>query len=443
MIWQILVVLVLVGANGFFVAAEFALVKVRLTEIETPETDPGGATSLALHMLGHLDAYLSACQLGITLASLGLGWAGEPMVASMLEPAFAALGLPEEKVHFLAFPIAFMTITFLHLTVGEQAPKIGAIQKARATTLFIAYPLKVFYTVFKPFIWLINASSNGMLRLVGLAPVSEHDQAITEDEVRMILTQSAAMGHLHARERRIMENVLDLEDKIARRFMVPRHQIVYLNKSDSMEKKLEIASKSGHTRFPLCDGDLDEVVGIIHLKDVFNAMTLHGDLETLVQVAREALFLPETARLDSIMKEFQKSKRHMAIIVDEYGAVSGMITLENIIEEMVGPIEDEFDAESPLVTRTKAGRVEVDATCSIGEFVKECGVNVPEEIQADSVGGILVETLGRIPKAGEKVRLGDHLLTVLAMERRRVLRVLVEQDPQAEVASNEGTDPAE
>jgi len=427
MIWQILLVVLLVGANGFFVAAEFALVKVRVTEIEAAKTGGGRSTRLAQNILEHLDAYLSACQLGITLASLGLGWAGEPVVARMLEPAFKFMGLPEDKVHFVAFPLAFITITFLHLTVGEQAPKIGAIQKARSTTLFIAYPLTIFYRVFKPFIWLINVSSNGMLRLVGLRTVSEHDQDITEDEVRTILTQSAAMGHLDAQERQIMEKVLDLEDKIARRYMLPRHQIVYLNKRDSMRKKLELASRSGHTRLPLCDGDLDSVIGIVHIKDVFNAMTLDGELETLVPVARETLFLPETIPLDDLLKTFQRSKNHLAILVDEYGAVSGMITLDNVIEEMVGTIEDEFDVETPLILKKGAERFEVDAACSLEEFSYRCGVEVPETPQVDSVGGILTEMLHHIPRVGEVARLGQHRITVLEAEPRRVTRVLVER----------------
>jgi len=433
MIWQILLVVLLVGANGFFVAAEFALVKVRVTELESVKTDAGRSTRLAHNILEHLDAYLSACQLGITLASLGLGWAGEPVVARMLEPAFKLLGLPEDKVHFFAFPLAFMTITFLHLTVGEQAPKIGAIQKARATALFIAYPLTIFYQIFKPFIWLINASSNAMLRLVGLQSVSEHDQEITEDEVRTILTQSAAMGHLHARERQMMEKVLDLEDKIARRYMLPRHQIVYLNKRDPMSKKLEIASESGHTRLPLCDGDLDSIIGIVHIKDVFNAMTLDGELEALVQVARETLFLPETIPLDDLLRTFQKSKNHLAILVDEYGAVSGMITLDNVIEEMVGRIEDEFDVETPLILKKGADRFEVDAACPLEEFSHKCGVEVPETEQVDSVGGILTETVHHIPQVGEEVILGQHRITVLEAEPRRVRRVLVEKLPPTEL----------
>ncbi len=427
MLWNILLVLLLVAANGFFVAAEFALVKVRSTEFERPDASRKGRVRIAHNMLEHLDVYLSACQLGITLASLGLGWVGEPLVARMLEPLFELLGLPAEKVHYAAFPVAFFIITFLHLTVGEQAPKIGAIQRARATTLFVAYPLSMFYTVFRPFIALINASSNGMLRMVGLKIVSEHDADITEDEVRVILTQSAAMGHLGAGERRILENVLDLEDKIARRHMLHRGEVVYIDRNDSIETKLEIAARSGHTRFPLCDGDLDNVIGVVHIKDVFRVMSGGNELTTLAQVAREPLFLPETVHLDVLLKQFQKSKNHMAILVDEYGSVSGIITLENVIEEMVGPIEDEFDAETPLIVKKGDGRFEIDAACPADDFTKKFGVELPEDSIADSVGGLLSEILKRIPQTGERVRIGDHVVTVLEAEPARVIRIVVEK----------------
>jgi len=427
MLWNVALVMLLVAANGFFVAAEFALVKVRATEFEPSNVPAKGRLRLANRMLGQLDVYLSACQLGITLASLGLGWVGEPLVASMLEPLFQLFGLPQEKVHYAAFPVAFFIITFLHLTVGEQAPKIGAIQRARATTLLVAYPLAVFYRVFKPFIALINMSSNAMLRVVGLKIVSEHDSAITEDEVRVILTESAAMGHLGAGEQRILENVLDLEDKIARRHMVRRSQIVYLDRNDPMQKKLEIASRSGHTRFPLCDGDLDDVIGVVHIKDVFNATSLGGELTSLVEFARKPLFLLETVHLDVLLKKFQKSKNHMAVLVDEYGSVSGIITLENVIEEMVGPIEDEFDAEAPFVVKKGEGRFEVDAACPIDEFAEKCDVELPAGVKTDSVGGLLTELLGHIPQTGEKVRLSDYEVTILESEPTRVVRVMLEK----------------
>ena len=424
MIWQILGIVLLVVANAFFVAAEFALVKIRVSELESgPSTR---SSRLVQHMLGHLDAYLSAGQLGITLASLGLGWAGEPLVARMLEPAFAALGLPVEKVHFIAFPVAFTLITFLHLTVGEQAPKIAAIQAARPTALLVAYPLAIFYRIFKPFIWLINVSSNGILRIAGFAPVSGHDESITEDEIRTILTQSAAMGHLGASERRMMEKVLDLEEKVARSYMVPRNKIQHLDRNDPLEKSLAIAARSGHTRFPLCDGALDRVEGLIHVKDVFNARNLGSELNSLDDVVRDLSIFPETIRLDSLFRELQKTKSHMAILADEHGGVSGMITLENIIEQMVGPIEDEFDAETPLILVKGGGCFEVDAACPLVEFAEKCAVEIPADVDADTIGGVLNNMLGHIPRVGETVTIDDRWIRVLEADHTHVIRLLVE-----------------
>ena len=344
----------------------------------------------------------------------------------MLEPAFASFGLPAEKVHYLAFPIAFFVITFLHLTVGEQAPKIGAIQRARSTALLVAYPLAAFYAVFKPFIWLINVSSNWMLRIAGFTPVSEHDESITEDEIRTILTQSAAVGHIGARERRMMEKVLDLEDKVARSHMLPRNQILYLNRNDTLAKNLEIVARSGHTRFPLSDGDLDHVCGTVHVKDMFKAMNLGSELVSLDDVARETLFLPETIKLDKLFREFQKKKKHLAVLVDEHGGVSGMITLENVLEQMVGPIEDEFDSEIPLIVKKGEGRFEVNAACPVLEFAEKCSVQVPRDVDADTIGGVMIAMLGQIPRVGDTVSFSHHKVTVLEAEPTRVTRIMVE-----------------
>jgi CBS domain containing-hemolysin-like protein len=250
----------------------------------------------------------------------------------------------------------------------------------------------------------------------------------------VILAESAAMGHLGAGERRMLENVLDLEDKIARRHMVRRGQVVYLDRQDPMQKKLEIASRSGHTRFPLCDGDMDHVIGIVHIKDVFSATSLGDELSTLTQIARAPLFLPETIHLDTLLREFQKSRNHMAVLVDEYGGASGIITLENVIEEMVGPIEDEFDAEVPLVVKKGEGRFEVDAACPIDDFASRFAIELPADSVADSVGGFLIETLGRIPLTGETVRLGDCEISVLESEPTRVVRVLVDRNKRREEA---------
>ena len=247
MLWKISLVLVLVALNGFFVAAEFALVKLRLQEIRLLARKGGRTAQVTENIIMHLDAYLSACQLGITLASLGLGWLGEPLVATMIEPAFPLVGIPTEYVHYVAFPIAFLIITLLHITAGEQVPKIFAIQRYKVTALATALPLTVFYKIFQPLIWIVNSLSNLMLRALGVGIVNEHSSVHTEEELRALLLESAAGGQLTRKERLVIENVLELENKLARRYMLPRNQIVYLDKNDSMEEKLRKASESEHT----------------------------------------------------------------------------------------------------------------------------------------------------------------------------------------------------
>lgn len=425
MLWKILLVLFFVIANGFFVAAEFSLVKLRTGEIERLAQTGSGAARLLENILQHLDAYLSACQLGITLASLALGWIGEPLIAKMLEPLFHTLGISEDMVHYFAFPIAFVVITSLHITVGEQVPKILAIQKYKPTALAVSMPLVLFYRIFRPLIWALNGSSNAMLRLIGIRLDTKHGETPTEDELRHILFQSTAGGYLKPRERLIMENVMDMEEKIARRYMVPRTQIVYLDRHDTIEEKLLKASESDHTRFPLCEGDLDHIAGIIHVKDIFKVLALKQELTTLIDLAREVLYLPETIRLDALLVEFQKKNAVMAMLVDEYGLVSGMITLENVLEELVGPIQDEFDNERPAIIKKGTDQFEVDATCTVDEVARRCLVELPNNFLADTIGGVVMNALGHIPEVGEKVILGDHEITVLEAEQTKITRLFI------------------
>ena len=426
MIWDILLIIALVAANGFFVAAEFALVKVRQGEIESLAQEGSRTGQMTDHILKRLDAYLSACQLGITLASLGLGWYGEVQVAGMLEPVVLSLGLPAESVHFVALPIAFGIITFLHITAGEQVPKMLAIQKSQSTALAVSFPLIGFHKIFRPFIWLLNTSSNFMLRVVGVPLVSEHGDTTTETELRVMFMNAAAGGHVTQREMSWMENVLDLEDKPARRYMTPRQDIVYLNRYDSMEEKLQVAVESGHTRFPLCDEDLDHILGIVHVKDMFHAMHTKSELTQLVELARDPLFLPETIKLDVLLMEFQRRQTVIAILVDEYGVVSGMITLENVIEEVVGPIQDEFDSEKPPLIRKGVHLYEAEASCPVERVTEGIQFEVPEDIIADTLGGVMIGVMGHIPQQDEQVVVGHHRLTVLEAEPRRVLRILIE-----------------
>jgi CBS domain containing-hemolysin-like protein len=422
---ELIFVLFLVLANGFFVAAEFALVKVRLSQVEQLARRGSFPAKVAKNVLHHLDAYLSACQLGITLASLGLGWVGEKVGRKLLEPGLTALGFPD-AADFLALPLAFVLITFLHISLGEQAPKIMAIRAAQPTALFVSLPLTIFYKLLWPFIWLLHTASNLLLRLVGVRAVPPKEQMPTEEELRLILAESAAGGELSRRERLMMENVLDLEEKVTRQVMVPRRDIVFLSTRRTAQENLNTISESQYTRFPLCDGDLDRVVGMVHTKDVLGAITAGQPLPPLTKLARKLPFLPETMRLDVLLREFQRNRTHVAMVVDEYGTVSGMVTFEDVLEELVGPIQDEFDRELPMIIRRNNGRLLVDALCPLDDLIEACHLERPE-VTSDTTGGLIVELLGHIPQPGEKVRLGRHELTVLDAEPTRVRRVEVQE----------------
>lgn len=439
---EIILVLVLVLANAFFVAAEFALVKVRLSQIEQLARQGQLTARMTRHILQNLDAYLSACQFGVTLASLGLGWAGEPVVAQLLKPAAAWFGLSAGSEHYVAAPLAFVTITFLHITVGEQAPKIIAIKTAKNMALSIAVPLTMFYKVFRPFIWLLNNASNLMVRSVGIQLVEAGEQLHSEEELRLILSESAAGGELSRRERLMMENVLDLENKVARQVMVPRRDIIFLSTRKPVQEALHIVGETEYTRFPLCDGDLDRVVGMVHTKDILRIVATGEKVTSFLPLARKIPFFPETMRLDVLLREFQKNRTHVAMVVDEYGTVSGMISLENVLEELVGPIQDEFDRELPHILRRSNGRYLVDALCPLGDLVEQCHVQIPN-VTADTTGGMVIELLGHIPVPGEKVRVGRHELTVLDAEPTRVRRVEVVEVVSEEPSGGNGSPAAD
>lgn len=422
---ELIFVLFLVLANGFFVAAEFALVKVRLSQIEQLSREGSLAARAARNVLQHLDAYLSACQLGITLASLGLGWVGEDVGIKLLEPALTKLGFPD-AAHYIALPLAFVLITFLHISLGEQAPKIMAIRAARPTALAVALPLTIFYKVLWPFIWVLHKASDLMLRLMGVRAAGSREQMPSEDELRLILAESAAGGEVSRRERLMMENVLDLEDKVTRQVMVPRRDIVYLSTRRTGPENLNVIAESQYTRFPLCDGDLDRVIGMVHTKDVLGAIVSGQAPPPMAKLSRKIPFFPETMRLDVLLREFQRNRTHVAMVVDEYGTVSGMVTFEDVLEELVGPIQDEFDRELPMILRRNNGRYLVDALCPLDDLVEACHLELPE-VSSDTTGGLIVELMGHIPLPGEKIRVGRHELTVLDAEPTRVRRVEVQE----------------
>jgi CBS domain containing-hemolysin-like protein len=425
--------ILLVLVNGYFVAAEFALVKVRPTQIE-PDIASGDRRARFLSpMLTHLDAYLSATQLGITLASLGLGWIGEPAFVWLLRPLLERLGVAERLHHSISLTAAFAVITILHIVLGELAPKSLAIRHPRPTSLWIAGPLWLFYKVTYPAIWILNHTANWFLRLVGVQPVTEGEMGHTEEELRLLLASTT--DELSAQKRELLDNIFDLSERVARQIMVPRGDVVYLSTEKSLEENLRLARESGHTRFPLCRGTLDEAVGLIHIKDLFRRQRIPADL---AEVARNLTFVPETLSLDRLLRRMRAEKVHLAAVLDEYGGVSGIVALENVIEEIVGEIQDEFDTETPEIVPVGDRRFLVDGGMLIEDLEEALGLEISERDE-DTIGGMVLSELGRRPAIGDEVRVGPVQLTIKEAEGNRIKRldVTIVEEP-GKVESAEG-----
>ncbi|MBI3850486.1 MAG: HlyC/CorC family transporter [Verrucomicrobia bacterium] len=420
---KILAVAVLVLLNGFFVAAEFALVKIRDTQL-TPLVNRGHLRAkVARLILQKLDAFLSAAQLGITLASLGLGWVGEPVFTALLAPVLGWLNVAPDWQHWISFVVGFSTLTFLHIVAGEQAPKWLAIQKPLPTTVWIAYPMLWFYKASYPFVVALNRSAQGLLRQVGLEPGVETEALHSEEELRLLLSASQMRAGGSALGREIVLNALDLRRRIAREVMRPRNEIVSLDTDASIAECLDVAEKTRYSRFPLCEGgDLDKTLGVIHIKDLYAMRLKARQAAELTAVARKLIYVPETARLEKLLQLFLERKLHFAIVVDEYGGTVGMVTLENILEELVGQIQDEFDQEKPLLVKTGDLTWEVDGALPLHELGELVGEALREE-GINTTSGWVTQRLGGFPKAGDVFSVGAHELRVEQMDGMRVARL--------------------
>ncbi|MCX8091399.1 MAG: hemolysin family protein [Verrucomicrobiae bacterium] len=423
---KLLAVVVLVLLNGFFVAAEFALVKIRETQLLPQIRQGHRRAKVAQFILGRLDAFLSAAQLGITLASLGLGWIGEPVFTALLQPVFRWLRVESPELqHALAFAIGFSTITFLHISAGEQAPKWLAIQKPLPTTLWAAYPMLWFYRLSYPFVVLLNSVSQWLLRQVGLEPASEAERAHSEEELRLLLAAAQRRAGATPLARHILLNALDLRHRIAREVMRPRQEIVALDTRASIAECLDVAEKTRYSRFPLCEAsDLDRTLGVVHVKDLY-AMRLKARAGAdLLPVARKLIYVPETARLEKLLQLLLDRKLHLAIVVDEYGSTVGLVTLENILEELVGQIQDEFDQEAPLLVRVSETVWEASGALPLHELAELVGEPLPAE-GVTTASGWVTQRLGGFPKVGDVVTVGACELRVEEMDGPRVARLRV------------------
>lgn len=417
--WNLSLVVFFTLLNGFFVAAEFAMVKVRQTRLQQLALEGNAMARTAQQVTGHLDAYLSACQLGITLASLALGALGEPAIARLIEPGLATLGVPSAVVHTIAFAIAFTIITFLHIVFGELAPKSLAIRKAEETTLWTATPLKGFYVLFYPAIWALNGVANATLKLLGIEPVSEHEAAHTEEEIRILMNESAKSGHIDQTEMALFEKIFHFSDRLAREVMVPRVDIICLDRNDPFEENLETALHEEHTRYPVCDGSKDNVVGFVHIKDLYQ-----NEDRNLDSITRQILAVPGSVEISAVLKQMQKAKTHMAIVMDEYGGTAGMVTIEDILEELVGEIQDEFDVERPAIEQ-KGEIYSLDGRLLLQEVNETFGLNI--EAEEDSIGGWLYSQLGHDPVVGEFAEVDNARFTVAEVDHLRITRVTFER----------------
>ena len=419
---QLLAALLLVALNGFFVAAEFALVKVRSTRIQELANEGSAPARMAMHALKRLDVYLSASQVGISLASIALGRVGEPVVAHLIEPLFRAANVPESVLHPLAFALALGLVTAVHIVVGEQAPKYWAIQRPEAASLALSFPLHWFYWTFRPAIWLLNAITNLILRLFGITPGSEHELAHTEEELRMILTASGQSGVLKDSEVDLVKHVFEFADKKAAEIMVPRVDMTYMDVTWPLERNQEIAAGHTYTRFPLCDGGPDRVIGMIHVKDLIR-LAAEGESD-LQRIRREILFVPETKSIDQLLREFQVRKMHMAAVVDEYGGTAGIATLEDVLEQIVGEIHDEFEEPLPQVVPAGVRQFLVDGGTLLVDLKAHHHIALPEN-DAETVGGWVLSQLGAIPEKGAMVVADGYRLEVREVDSQRVRKVLL------------------
>jgi CBS domain containing-hemolysin-like protein len=423
--------LLLVAANGFFVATEFAIVKVRSTRLQALVDDGKPGAANALKMTEKLDAYLSATQFGITLASLGLGWLGEPAFAHLLEPLLdrvvpegAAVGLS----HTISVAIAFAIITFLHIVLGELAPKSLAIQRAEAVTLAVALPMRAFYFLLYPGIWLLNGVAGKVLHLFGLQQAGESHEAHSEDELRIILHSSAEAGAITTARAELLERALEMAQKTARQVMVPRSQVKYLDLEESLEKNVADARAAGHTWQPVCRGDMDHVEGMVNAKDLFFLLS-RGELRSLAQVQRPVLFVPETATLEQLLSEFRRRRRQLALVVDEHGGTSGIVTLADVVAEVVGDVA-ELGRRVGEVRVLPGGRLELAGTTQLDDLEERLDVSFDldedEEGEVTTIAGYLMARLGRIPEKGDLLRLDMWRIQVEEVDGPRVVRVSVE-----------------
>lgn len=438
-ILNILLVIFLVLANGFFVASEFALVSVRKSRIEALAAEGKRAAIRLLSMLNNLNAYISATQLGITLSSLGLGWVGEPAIASLLDPllgwigqvsglAFLASG---PVLHTISFAIAFSIITFLHIVFGELAPKTVALELAETVSFFVAAPLQLFYKIFNYPIRMLDWAGTKTARLFGLHPSGEHGSSYTEDEIRQLVKVSQESGHLNEEERRLINRVFEFSDTTVREAMIPRTEIVAIPDNSTLEQIAKAFQQNGYSRMPVYRGSLDDMAGYIHSKDL-TSYIFRPKAFMLEKILQKAVYVVDTARLEDVLRRMQKEKFHFGFVVDEHGGIEGIITLDDLLEEIVGEISDEHDEEvNEQITELPDGNCLLDGGLAVRDLNRRLNLNIPISEAYTTIAGFLMSEAGKLLAEGDTVRFNGHIFEVEKVDKRRIVSVKMEKAGEA------------
>ncbi|QHI73673.1 hemolysin family protein [Aminipila terrae] len=420
---NIIVVLILVYFNAFFVATEFAMVKVRKSRIETLVNDGNNSARHTLTIVNNLNSYLSACQLGITLASLGLGWVGEPAVSKMLEPLFDLFNLSGAMVHSISFIIGFSVITAFHIVLGELVPKSLAIVNTEKIALYTALPLIMFYKATYPIMWAFNHTTNLVLKIFGLSQADEHEDAHTDEEIKLLVEESYKHGLVDKTELALIDNIFDFSEKTVTDIMIPRTDMECIFLEDPFTEILAYALERQLTRYPVCKKDKDHVIGFIHIKDLYKQKIMGTD-QKIENIIREVDFVPESMSISELLKIFKKEKNQIAVIIDEYGGTSGLITLEDILEEIVGDIQDEFNVESPEIVRNEDGTYLVSGKVHLDEIDDLLDINI-EDDNIDTIGGWIYSQLKSIPQVNDKILYENYEFIIFDCDQRRINEIFI------------------
>lgn len=423
MFLDILLTLFLVSLNGFFVAAEFAIVKVRASQLELKAQKGNRFAVLSKQIVAHLDSYLAATQLGITLASLGLGWIGEPVVSKIILDLMNLFGVAPnpELAHKIALPVAFAFITILHIVFGELTPKSLAIQRSEKTTLFVSYPLRFFHIVFTPFIWVLNGIANFILRSINIQPARGSDVHSSE-ELKYLVYQGQESGQIDEKEYKIIRNAFDFSEHTAKQVMVPRVNIFALDINGFDEKALEDTIEAGYSRIPCYEGNKDNIIGLVYLKDILLELRKQGKPD-LKQILRPILVVPETKSIGTLLTEFQAKHQQMALVVNEYAGTEGIITMEDILEELVGEIQDESDNELPAVEKTGENTYIITASAMLDDINELLPRPLKKENDFETLAGYLMVKCGHIPGLKDKITADGYEFSVLKKHRSTILTV--------------------